>query len=156
MRLQRVRPNRFLYFITPAGIAEKTRMSQAYFSRNIQFYRETRDRISDSLGRLSRLWPAANGGEPGPKRVVFFGAGEVAEIGFICLQATDLTLVGVVDPERREPFFGLPVAAPEDLRGMKLNDAAFDRVIVMVFDDGEAVRRDVAACGLPEDAIVWL
>lgn len=158
IKLLRVPPNRFLYYITPDGIAEKTRKSQAYFSRNIQFYRETRDRISESMATLSRLWPAEtnNGSEGGQKRVVFFGAGEVAEIGFICLQATDLTLVGVVDAERRAPFFGLPVTPPSGLRGMRLNGLAFDRLIVMLFDDGESVRQEVAACGLPEEAIVWL
>ena len=154
VRVIHVKPNRLRYFLTPAGIAEKSRMSRAYLEASVQFYRQTRDRIRLQFSALSATWPG-NGSAP-PKRIVFYGAGEVAEIGYICLADTDLQLVGVVDPVRTKPFFGFSVCAPEQLDGDALDGQPFDRLVVMSFGDTDALRAEVVALRVPSDLVFWL
>jgi hypothetical protein len=157
VRVIRIKPNRVAYLITPAGIAEKARMSRAYFGASVHFYRETRDRIQQTFMAVSSGWPSADGAAP--KRIVFYGAGEVAEIGYICLADTDLHLVGVVDDERQKPFFGLSVAPPTALDGLMLGDQPFDRLIVMSFGDAEppdALIAPLLSRRVPIDCVTWL
>ena len=45
VRISRLQRNRVKYLITPAGIAEKTRMSRAYFAYTTRFYIEARNRV---------------------------------------------------------------------------------------------------------------
>ena len=104
VRMVRIKPNRIAYFLTPAGFSAKARLSGAYFVRTTRFYAEARDRVRQSFLRLSSQWSQPDGQLAKP--IVFFGTDEVAEIGYICLQVTDLRLVGVVDDTRETPFFG--------------------------------------------------
>jgi DNA-binding MarR family transcriptional regulator len=150
-----IKPNRMRYLVTPAGIAEKTRMSRAYFEASVQFYRQTRDRIQQQFSILSTSWP--DDGTPGlPKRIVFYGAGEVAEIGYMCLGETDLQLVGVVDAASTNRFFNLRVYTPKDVDGLVLDGRPFDRLVVMSFGDTVALRAEVLALRVPLDRVFWL
>ena len=155
VRVIQIKPNRVRYLITPAGIAEKTRMSRAYFDSSVQFYRQTRDRIRQQFAALSTGWPG-DGATGLRKRIVFYGAGEVAEIGYICLVETDLQLVGVVDAARTKPFFSLSVFAPERLDGLALNGQPFDRLVVMSFGNTDALRAEALARRVPLDHVAWL
>ena len=155
VRVIRIKPNRVRYLITPAGIAEQTRRSRAYFDGSVQFYRQTRDRIQQEFSELSTTWPEDGATSPS-KRIVFYGAGEVAEIGYVCLPETDLQLVGVVDPSRSKPFFGMSVSAPEHVDGLVLNGQPFDRLVVMSFGDPDALQAEVLALRVPVDRVFWL
>jgi len=149
-----VKPNRVRYLITPAGVAEKTRMSLDYFDSSLQFYRQTRNRIQEEFLGLSTGWPRDATGAG--KRIVFYGSNEVAEIGYVCLSETDLELVGIVDSTRTKPFFGLGVSAPDQLDGLSLNGRSFDRLVVMSFRNTDALRAEVRALSIPADAVFWL
>ena len=131
-------------------------MSRAYFDASVQFYRQTRDRIQQQFSALSTGWP--NDGTPGlpPKRIVFYGAGEVAEIGYICLAETDLQLVGVADVAPTKPFFGLSVCSPEHFSGLALKGQPFDRLVVMSFGNPDALRAEILALRVPLDRVFWL
>ncbi|MSO30111.1 MAG: winged helix-turn-helix transcriptional regulator [Acidobacteria bacterium] len=155
VRVIQIKPNRVRYLITPAGIVEKTRMSRAYFDSSVQFYKQTRDRIQQQFSVLSSTWPDT-GATGLPKRIVFYGAGEVAEIGYICLVETDLQLVGVVDATRTKPFFGLKVCSPEQLDRLVLNGQPFDRLVVMSFGSTDALQAEALARRVPLDHVAWL
>ena len=96
--------------------------------------------------------PGLNGG----KRIVFYGAGDVAEIGYICLQGTDLHLVGVVDDRRTEPFFGIPVNSPDCVRASGLNGKQFDRLVVMSFRQADRIRARLESVAFPADRVFWI
>ena len=152
VRVTNIKPNRVRYLITPAGIVEKTRMSRAYFGASVQFYGQTRDRIRQQFAALSASWPD----DGTPKRIVFYGASEVAEIGYICLVETDLQLVGVADVARTKPFFGLSVCSPEHFSGLTLKGQPFDRLVVMSFGDPDELLSEIRALGVPPDCVFWL
>ena len=154
IKVTHVKSNRVRYLITPAGIIEKGRMSRAYFEKSVLFYRQTRDRIRQQFAVLSAGWPPGEA----PKRIVFYGAGEVAEIGYVCLIETDLTLVGVSDTAPSKPFFGLSVHLPEHFSGLALQGQPFDRLVVMSFRNADKLWAEMVdrGVGVPFDRVFWL
>src|SRR5688500_14471419 len=142
VRVIHIKSNRVLYLLTPAGLAEKSRMSRAYLESSVQFYKQARDRIQERFTLLAATWPDRPG-EPQLKRIVFYGAGEVAEIGYICLADCDFELVGVVDRDRTTPFFGMHVCPPEHVENLTIGGRPFDRLVVMSFRHSEALRSEI-------------
>lgn len=151
-----IQRKRVAYLITPAGIAEKTRVSRAYLDNTVRLYTETRERIRSSFDALSKTWPAAEAGPPAEKRIVFYGAGEVAEIGYVSLQRTDLRLVGVLDDFVKTPFFGLPVSSLEQLGDGTLNGERFDRLIIMSMRKSDQMQARLGAIGFPSSRVFLL
>ncbi|HXG55439.1 MAG TPA: hypothetical protein VNJ03_08695 [Vicinamibacterales bacterium] len=149
-----MKPNRVRYVITPAGVAEKARMTLAYLDYSLRFYAEARERLQYSFAHLSAEWPEGNA--PAGKPIVFYGAGEIAEIGYVCLQDTDLQLVGVADDERRRPFFGLTVHPAEQLGPEHLAGVPYGRVVVMSLRDTDARRATLQQQGCAADRIYTL
>ena len=151
VRVARIRPNRVAYFLTPKGMTEKARMSREIFQRSVKVYASARDRIRTSFESLSRDWPAGTA-----KRVLFLGTGEASEIAYLCLQETDLELVGVIDFQGRTRFFGAPVfsanAIGEDLRTLLRE---FDPIVVS-FADVEPNHRFLEDAGVPADRVRWI
>jgi hypothetical protein len=157
IRVTGIKPHRVSYLITPQGIAEKARMTREYLKYSLAFYSEARDRIAQRFSTLSAEWAAsdANCG----KRIVFYGAGEVAEIGFVCLQSTDLKLVGVVTiggSEHSGSFFGMHVHTRDALRPGVVAGLPFDTLVVMSFDDKDAVQRSLDEIDYRDAAVFWV
>lgn len=162
IEMVRIGPKGVSYLLTPAGVAAKTRQTARYLERTVRLYTRTREVIRHRLETLSREWPpietGGNGtGEPVVKRIVFYGAGEVAEIAFISLQGTDLRLVGVIDDETPRPaFFGMPVCPSAALSAGRLDGAPFDRVVVMSFHNARRMRQRLEDRGVPAERIFCL
>lgn len=155
LQMLRVGPNRVQYLITPAGLAERDRRLRAQLCGSVRHYVDARDRITERLAALSAEWPPAPDG-PREKRIVFCCSGEVAEIAYVCLQRTDLVLVGVADGRPGRSFFGLPVSPYDALTPATLGEVPFDRLVITTFDDETAIRRLLAARGFSGTAAFWL
>ncbi len=145
---------RVRYLITPAGIAEKARLSQLAFRNSVERYRVARERIREAFTRLSAEWP--EGADAASKPIVFYGTGEVAEIGYICLQGTDLRLVGVIDDEARGRFFGVTVCATADLPHGLRGEAATARIVVMSLARTDKISKDLAAIPPRGAEVTWV
>jgi DNA-binding MarR family transcriptional regulator len=158
VRLRRVTRSRIRYLLTRAGVAEKLRLSRAYFETQVQFYREASDHVRQVLSTISRDLAGAGGARPGApgKRVAFCGAGELAEIAYICVQRTDLTLVALIDDQPATAFFHVPVIALAELRSDRAKDWPFDRLVITSLDDPAVMRSKLAAAGVPLTRVVWL
>ncbi len=149
-------PNNVRYVITQAGIAQEALMARDYLEDAVRRYRETRDCILESLRALSRTWPAEHDGAAQEKRVVFYGAGEVAEIAFVTLQHVDLRLVGVVDDRPTHAFFGFSVEPIDRLTPTGVAGRPFDRLIVTSLDKARAVPPALASRHFPLERLWWL
>ena len=152
VRVIRIRANRVRYLLTPDGLAAKTRMSAVLLQNSVRFYMTARERIRASLASAGPPDAADGGGN----RVVFYGTGEVAEIAYVCLQETNLSLVGVVGPPNGRGFFGLPVQSTDDVRDGSVNGTAYDRLVVTSFDDREAIRARLDTLGVAAERVHWL
>lgn len=157
VRITRVKPNRVRYLITPAGIAEKARMSRAYFAYTTRFYAETRARVRERFAALSDAWPEDPSRNPAVKRIAFYGAGDVSEIGYVCLQETDLAVSVVFDGDATRPFFGTPVR-PMAALANPAEWVRFDMLVVMAFEVAELARArlHLADVRFPSDRVFWI
>jgi DNA-binding MarR family transcriptional regulator len=159
VRMIHVKPNRVRYLITPTGLAEKARMTRDYLAHTIRFYADARSRIVARLDELSESWPRDESGNgDSAKRIAFYGSGEVAEIGYVCLQDTDLSLVAVIDDQRTRPFFGVSVLTRTQLRDDPSLLDAIERIVVLSFssDVRDAARESFRDLGIHEDRLFWL
>ena len=147
-----IQRNRVRYLITPAGIAEKARISREYLASSVKLYSEARHRIHHTLSTLSRNWPPGEVDKP----IVFFGGGEVAEIGYVCLHDTDLRLVGVIDDARTTPFFGVPVHPLDRLSPLVIDNVPYGRIIVMSFADHASIRQALDNRGISSELVEWI
>ena len=92
---------RFVYYLTPQGFREKTRLVSEYLSVSLNFFRHARSQYELVIEECHKK---------GWKRVALVGTGELAEIAVLSAMDSDVQLVGVIDSERNEPTFrGLPV-----------------------------------------------
>jgi DNA-binding MarR family transcriptional regulator len=153
VRVIHIRPNRVMYLVTPTGIAEKARMSRDSLQYSLRFYSEARQRIAARFVTLSQEWPPRVGEE---KRIVFFGTGEVAEVGYVCLQETDLRLIGAIDDHGRNRFFDVPLYPGDWLKQDSRDPLAFGRLVVMSFENRDAIAGRLARLGVPEDRVFWI
>lgn len=150
VRVAKVHPRRVRYLLTPAGIAEKARMSQRAFENAVSRYRAARTRVEATFTAVSASFPAGLDDKP----IVFYGTGEVAEIGYVCLQDFDLRLVGAIDDSGRSRFFDVPVYdAPEEAM---LAAPSHTRVVVATVADRDSVRVRLLSGGAAMERVMWV
>ena len=137
-----VRGNRIRYLLTPIGIAEKTRLTYEFLEYSLHLHREVRRILTDTLAKV-----VTSGG----RRIVFFGASEIAEIAYLTIKELELELVGVTDDEATgRKFLGLPVMRFQDIMNL-----SFDCGIVSALNGRlEELRRRLAEFGVPERKII--
>ena len=82
--------NRYAYYLTPTGFAEKSRLTANYLVRSLKFYREARNQFDDLLSDCERR---------GWRRIALYGVGELAEIALLCAMQYNVDIVGIVDRE---------------------------------------------------------
>lgn len=151
IKVVHIRPNRVRYLLTPAGIAAKARLTREYLASTLSFYADARERIRERFAELSTELDA----QGNTKRIVFLGTGEIAEIGYVSLQETDLELVGVIDSARIKPFFGLPVQPPDRVGACNIDGQPFDRLVVMSFEIRKA-RATLEKLDVAADRVFWI
>lgn len=89
--------NRVKYFLTPEGLARKSRLTVEYLQYSMNFYKGIKNLLLKRYGEM---------GKKDVKSILFYGAGEVAELAYLYLQLTDLRLVGIIDKKQNgENFF---------------------------------------------------
>lgn len=129
--------NRYLYYLTPHGFAEKSRLTAQYLAASFDFYR----RAGDAMHATLEICAAA-----GHRQVVLGGVSELAEIAAVRSLDMPLTLLGTFDHvERARVYLGRPLWATEDLL------PACDAVVLTSLTHAEAIRAVFAASrpGLP-------
>jgi DNA-binding MarR family transcriptional regulator len=144
-----IRGRRLKYILTPEGIAEKARLSVAYVEHTVSLYTETRDRILNSFTQI-----ASERRREGRCRIVFYGAGDVAEIAYVALDKTQFVLVGVVDDYKTgRRFFGHTIASPQELAG---DCSRCDFVVVSSFKRVPQISARLGVLKVPAEKIVFL
>jgi len=141
------------YLMTAAGrdaLGQATRQS---LENTVRLYSETRELIRRGLSEVSSRCRADGTGR---KRVVFYGAGDVAEIAYVSLQGTDLTLVGVVDDQRGGKFFDMPISGSDRLFACRLGEVSYAHLVVTSVRHAAAIRARLHARAVPADRVSYL
>jgi DNA-binding MarR family transcriptional regulator len=103
IRLRQVPKQRFLYYLTPKGFAEKARLTSEFLTSSYQFYRDAR---ADMRALM------AEAAQNGHTRLAVLGAEELAEIIAIVSEECPIDIVGFIAPDsERNRIAGLPVVA---------------------------------------------
>lgn len=83
IRSKQVAPQRWVYFVTPKGFAEKSNMVAEYLQRSMSFYRDSRMQLDDLF---------LNCQNKGMKDIAMIGEGEMTEIALLVAKNHNLTL----------------------------------------------------------------
>ena len=152
VQVSHARPRHFRYLVTSEGQRALADMSRVSLQNTVRLYTDTRDRIRWRLDHLVAMQQARR---PGPTGVVFYGAGDVAEITYVSLQSTSIYLTGVVDDEKRGQFFGHTVECPRTLTifGGPSYEAP---IVVTSFEHADAIQRRCASMGIPPERLFFL
>ncbi len=144
LHIRKPNARRWEYFLTPAGMAEKARLTLEFLDFTMEFYREARRRSAAVCRELA---------ENGVRRVGILGANELAEIVFLGIREWGLELAAVFDDARSgERFLRLHVAPVADLSA-----APVERIIVCLVDPAEPMRLAFLPQGvLPDPRFVWV
>lgn len=116
IKVRQVPAKRYLYYLTPKGFAEKSRLTTAYLKISFDFYRLA----SSTCGEAFAACRAAGG-----RRALLAGISELAEIATLRAAEEGIELVAMYDAgSTRSRFAGLPVVT-------RLNDSpSFDHCIL--------------------------
>ena len=140
--------NRYAYYLTPHGFAEKSRLTAEYLAISFDFFRHARrDCAALFADCASRGW----------QRVALVGAGELAEIAVLSAGETTVEIVAVIDPSPARHCAGKPVVA--DLAAASaLRDGSLDAVVVtdtrLPQERFEAMLAAAARHGIPPERIL--
>lgn len=141
------------YLMTAAGWEALGHATRQSLENTVHLYTQTREQIRTSLSGVSERCETDAAGQ---KRVVFYGAGDVAEIAYVSLQSTDLTLVGVVDDHRTGRFFDVEICRPEQLSANALGGVPFAHVVVTSVRHAETIRARLDARAVPHSRVSCL
>jgi DNA-binding MarR family transcriptional regulator len=131
IRLTKVPPRRIGYYLTPMGLAEKTKLAMTFLSYNIHHYSRLKTMVAEKFLEME---------SQGVKRVVFWGVSDEMEIAYVTLQGTDMELAAIVDDDdgvNGKNILGKKIQSPDALDSLK-PDAI---LITSILDKGRILRK---------------
>ena len=87
IRAQQVKPRRWLYFLTPNGALEKSRLSLSYLHRTLESFRELKSKGDEHLRILS---------QKGIHGIHLCGDSDLTEILSFCFSGVEIELLSVI------------------------------------------------------------
>lgn len=142
-KIKAIPKNRIKYILTPKGAAEKSRLTYKYIQFSFDFYKKTRKELQKLLNDLM---------DQGVEQIVFWGASDLAEIAYISLQETTISLVAVVDDEKiGDNFLGFGIK-----NSKMLNSISFDRILITSTDSQDKAMETILKQGVHHSKVVIL
>lgn len=142
-KIKNIPKNRVKYILTPKGAAEKTRLTYQYIQYSFQFYKSARQKLRIIFSDLTKN---------DNKKIVFYGAGDLAEIAYISLKESPMELVAVIDDKNAGEIFMDFVVATSDY----LNTISFDKILITNIDDTENILKNILEKGISRNNVAML
>jgi DNA-binding MarR family transcriptional regulator len=123
-------PRRYVYYLTPQGFAEKSKLTVQYLSYSFSFFREARTDCAQVLAAAKAR---------GVKRIALAGASDLADIVRICALECGIEIAVIVDQAASAMnLAGIPVVKSFD-------DVAvpFDAIVLTDLVNGSETLRSV-------------
>jgi DNA-binding MarR family transcriptional regulator len=136
VKVRQAPARRYIYYLTPQGFAEKSRLTVEYLSQSFGFFRQAKSDCSE-LFRTAK--------DTGVENVLLVGQSDLAEIAALCALEHSVRIVGLVQGGRcHAHFIGLPVFPDFDTVSER-----FDSVLITdVTNAGATCAAAVARFGL--------
>jgi DNA-binding MarR family transcriptional regulator len=123
VKIHQAPANRYFYYLTPQGLAEKSRLTGQYLSASFDFYRKASNSFTDVYEQCN---------SENFSKVVLAGISELAEIASLRAHENQIEIVGIYDRKKQlKEFLGVPVYSSLE----KL--PAFDICVLTGLDDAE-------------------
>jgi DNA-binding MarR family transcriptional regulator len=135
--------NRVRYFLTPKGLARKSRLTLEYLQYSVNFYKEIKALLLKKFKEMegSRI-----------NTVLFFGRGEIADLAYLYLQLADILLVGIIDDKQNgDEFFEFQVHGFE-----RLSRKDWDVILLTRLDNTEQDIQSLVEHGVSPKKIATL
>jgi DNA-binding MarR family transcriptional regulator len=87
VKIRQVPRNRYAYYLTPQGFAEKSRLTAEYLSQSFSLFRQSQSQFREIFSQCS---------DNGWNKVAFYGAGDLSEIAALCSQEFPIEVVAVI------------------------------------------------------------
>lgn len=102
IKVRQAPANRYAYYLTPKGFAEKSRLTAEYLSQSLSLFRQAQRDYADLIEQCERR---------GWRRIALCGASDLAELFILHARDHDIEVVGILDPDADESFLHeVPVA----------------------------------------------
>jgi DNA-binding MarR family transcriptional regulator len=135
--------NRLKYFLTPEGIARKSKLTVEYLHYSMNFYRDIKLLLLKKYKEMETNKVQS---------ILFWGAGEVAELAYLYLQQTNIQLAGIIDEEEQgKKFFDFKIE-----RSHRVRQLEWDMIFVTRLDDIEEDIKRLHENGITQERIATL
>ena len=135
--------NRVKYFLTPEGLARKSKLTVEYLQYSVNFYRDIKKLLINKYKELEKN---------NVNSVLFYGAGEVAELAYLYLQLTNIRLAGIVDDEKKgRNFFDFKISESDRIPMME-----WDMVLLTRLDDTDEDMKKLLERGIDPERIATI
>ncbi|MDP6725221.1 MAG: winged helix-turn-helix transcriptional regulator [Arenicellales bacterium] len=137
VKVSAIPSNRYLYYLTPKGFSEKTRLTAEFLSVSFSFYRQA----GDSCQRIFKECE-----NQGIEDLLFCGRSELAEIAFLKAMEFSINIVGiyVAESSNLAPFYTKPVWSEFD----QVNN--HQGLLITDLNDPENLYRDLSEISAEE------
>jgi len=101
IKVRQAPANRYAYYLTPQGFAEKTRLTSEFLTRGFHFFRQARNQCAAIFDLCAKN---------GWNRIALHGLTDIAEIAVLCAASGSVKIVGIVDDSSAiSEYRGAPV-----------------------------------------------
>jgi len=143
VKITTVPRNRVKYMLTPQGFAEKSRLTYEFIQHSLSLYKEALKKFEGLLKELE---------ERNIRKVILYGANDLAEITYVSLKANNIKLVGMVDDTKRgAKFLDFTIQSTSDLKDME-----FDSIILTALESKEDMVKKLVENNIPREKIIML
>jgi DNA-binding MarR family transcriptional regulator len=143
LKITTVPKNRVKYILTPKGATEKTRLTYQYIQHSFTFYKKTRENLKELFRDLMAQQV---------KLVVFYGVSDLAEIAYISLKETPITMVAIIDEKKEGKMFLGELINNSTM----LDSILFDKIIITYMIEKDAALEKLLKKGIPSSKLVML
>lgn len=135
--------NRLKYLLTPEGLARKSKLTVEYLRYSMNFYRDIKVLLLKKYEEMETSKV---------RSVLFWGAGEVAELAYLYLQQTNIQLAGIIDDEKPgRKFFDFKIE-----RSHRIPKLEWDMIFVTRLEDIDEDIKRIQNSGIQQERIATL
>jgi DNA-binding MarR family transcriptional regulator len=135
--------NRLKYFLTPEGLARKSKLTVEYLRYSMNFYKDIKHLLLKTYQKME---------DKKVRSVLFWGAGEVAELAYLYLQQTNIQLAGIIDDEKQgRRFFDFNIERSQGVRQME-----WDMIFVTRLEGIDEEIKRILESGIGRERIATL
>ena len=135
--------NRIRYMLTPEGAAEKTRLTYAYIQHSYKLYKNVNQKLRQMIFEMEGK---------GIRRIILFGASDLAEIAYLLLPESQIQVIGIVDDDKVGKKIAGNTVSTLDL----LRTASYDSILITSLEPTVNVLKMLKDTGIAREKITTL